>query len=365
MAESFVEQLDQAVAAVLANAETSLSVGTEVEPFVRIASELRYLPRQDFRARLREELGRTANMTPGKAASEGDLRSEISDLKSQNSDLKTQDFSFKSQDSDLESQEDLKPSKPAREGFHTITPYLAVKEAPLVIEFVKKAFGAKGKIYGVGSQGGIHSEYKIGDSMVMIGGGEAWRGTPMPTALHLYVDDVDVVYQRALDAGATSMNGPIEDHGERLAGVKDLSGNEWYIAKRLSGTHTDEGLRNVNVYLHPLGAAQMIEFLKPAFGAEEVAVYRIQPDGPVVHAKIRIGDSVLEMGEAHGPYQPMPTMFFLYVDDVDAWYERAVAAGAKSMSEPVNQPYGDRVAEVTDPFGNTWYIATHLQQIGS
>ena len=49
----------------------------------------------------------------------------------------------------------------------------------------------------------------------------------------------------------------------------------------------------------------------------------------------------------------------------DAWYERAVAAGATSMSEPANQPYGDRVAEVTDPFGNTWYIATDLQQIGS
>ncbi|MBA3515169.1 MAG: VOC family protein [Pyrinomonadaceae bacterium] len=193
--------------------------------------------------------------------------------------------------------------------------------------------------------------------MVMIGGGEAWRGTPMPTALHIYVDDVDAVYQRALDAGATSMMGPIEDHGERVAGVKDLSGNEWYIAKRLSGSHTDEGLHNVNVYLHPLGADQMIEFLKPAFGAAEVAVYRLQPDGPVVHAKMRIGDSVLEMGEAHGPYQPMPTMFFLNVDDVDRWYQRAVASGAVSMSEPADQPYGNRVGAVTDPFGNTWYIA--------
>jgi uncharacterized glyoxalase superfamily protein PhnB len=108
----------------------------------------------------------------------------------------------------------------------------------------------------------------------------------------------------------------------------------------------------------------MIEFLKPAFGAAEVAVYRLQPDGPVVHAKIKIGDSVLEMGEAHGPYQPMPTMFFLNVDDVAAWYQRAVASGATSISEPADQ-YGDRVAGVTDPFGNTWYIATHLPKIGS
>jgi len=345
MAESLVEQLDQAVAALLANSEAALGIGAEVEPFVRIAAELRDLPRQDFRVRLRKDLERIANMTTSKAASAVDLRPERSDLKSQISDLKS--------------------SKPAREGFHTITPYLAVKEAPQLIEFVKEAFGAEGKIYGVGSQGGIHSEYKIGDSMVMIGGGEAWRGTPMPTALHLYVDDVDAVYQRALDAGATSMNGPIEAHGERVAGVKDLSGNEWYIAKRLSGSHTDEGLHTVNVYLHPLGAAQMIEFLKPAFGAAEVAVYRLEPDGPVVHAKIKIGDSVLEMGEAHGPYQPMPTMFFLYVDDVDAWYERAVASGATSESEPEDKPYGGRVAGVTDPFGNTWYIAALVQEIGS
>lgn len=230
---------------------------------------------------------------------------------------------------------------------------------------MKQAFGAEGKIYGIGSQGGFHAEYRIGDSMVMIGGGEAWRGSPMPTALHIYVDDVDAVYQRALDAGATSMMGPIEDHGERVAGVRDLSGNEWYVAKRLSGSHTDDGLRNVNVYLHPLDAAQMIEFLKPAFGAAEVAVYRLQPDGPVVHAKIKIADSVLEMGEAHGPYQPMPTMFFLNIDDVDAWYQRAVSSGATSISEPADQPYGSRVAGVTDPFGNTWYITKPLQKVGS
>jgi len=296
-------------------------MGADVELLVRIAAKLRDLPRHDFRARLRGDLERIANMTTSKAASPA--------------------------------------VSPARQGFHTITPYLAVKEAPQLIEFVKEAFGASGTVYGIGSEGGIHSEYKIGDSMVMIGGGEAWRGTPMPTALHLYVEDVDAVYQRALDAGASSMMGPIEDHGERVAGVKDLSGNEWYIAKRLLGTHT------VNIYLHPLGAAQMIEFLKPAFGAAEVAVYRLQPDGPVVHAKIKIGDSVLEMGEAHGPYQPMPTMFFLNVDDVAAWYQRAVASGATSISEPADQPYGDRVAGVTDPFGNTWYIATHLPKIGS
>lgn len=373
MAESLIEQLDQAVAAMLANPKAALATGAEVEPLVLIAAELRHLPRHDFRTRLRKDLERIANMSVNNAASAQDLKSEISDLKSQNSGVKSQISNLEPQGpeleaegSDLKSQiSDLRSSKPIREGFHTITPYIAVKEAPQLIEFVKEAFGAAGQIYGVGSQGGIHSEYKIGDSMIMIGGGEDWRGTPMPTALQVFVDDVDAVYQRALDAGAISMVGPIEDHGERLAGVKDVSGNEWYISKRLSGSHTDEGLHTVNVYLHPLGADKMIEFLKPAFGAEEVLVYRLEPEGPVVHAKIRIGSSVLEMGEAHGPYQPMPTMFFLYVDDVETWYQRAVAAGATSISEPEDKPYGGRVGGVTDPFGNIWYIATHLQKIGS
>ena len=66
----------------------------------------------------------------------------------------------------------------------------------------------------------------------------------------------------------------------------------------------------------------------------------------------------MEMGEAHGPFQPMPSSFMLYVPDVDATYQRALAAGATSMSEPANQSYGDRTGAVSDAFGNQWYIAT-------
>ena len=104
----------------------------------------------------------------------------------------------------------------------------------------------------------------------------------------------------------------------------------------------------------------MIDFLKQAFGAEELS--RAQsPDGVIHHAEVRIGDSVIEMGEAHDQWQPMATTFFMYVDDVDEWYRRAVAAGAASQSVPADQPYGDRVAGVTDPFDNLWYIATHIK----
>lgn len=328
MVENLSEQLDQALTALQLNSEARPRVAAEVEPLLELARELRTLPREGFKASLKDQLLRSLEMDSESGAVQ-----------------KTVNF--------------------IREGFHTITPYLAVRPVHELIDFVKAAFHAEGAIYGIGSEGGLHSEYKIGDSFVMIGGGgPEWKGPEKLTALHVYVDDVDETYKRAVAAGGKAMSEPIEDHGERVASVQDVAGNEWYIAKRLSGSHTDEGLHNVNVYLHPTGAAAMVEFLKRSFGAEEIISHRETPEGPVLHAKIRIGDSVLEMGEAHGPYQPLPSMLFLYVEDVDAWHRRAIAGGATELEEPKNQPYGDRVSAVTDPFGNTWYLATHVSDVG-
>jgi PhnB protein len=256
-----------------------------------------------------------------------------------------------------------KPVKRIPEGFHTVTPYLTVQRAPELLDFLKGAFGAEELLRTTGSAGGMHAEMRIGDSRLMIGGGGAWRGTPMPTALHLYVTDTDAVYRHALNLGATSIHEPMDqDYGERSASVKDVAGNNWYIATKFGPTHIPEGLHSVNVYLHPRGADQVINFLKKAFAAKEVARYA-GPDGTIHHAQVRIGDSVIEMGEAHGPYQPMPTMFYLYVEDADAWYKRALEAGATSISEPADQPYGDRNAGVKDPFDNVWYVATPIRNV--
>ena len=251
--------------------------------------------------------------------------------------------------------------KPIREGFHTITPYLIVHEVEDLINFVKQAFGAEELLRGTGTGGGIHAEVKIGDSIVMMGGGGAWRGTPKPTGIHLYVKDADGVYERALQAGAISLHNPVDqDYGDREASVKDASGNHWYIATHKATGHMPEGLRTVTPFLHPRGASRMIDFLKQAFGAEEKSRSQ-SPDGVIHHATVMIGDSMIEMGEAHGPWQPMPTTFVLYVEDVDNLYRRALAAGAASQGEPADQPYGDRVAGVADPFDNVWYIATHIR----
>jgi PhnB protein len=224
-------------------------------------------------------------------------------------------------------------------------------------------FGAEETFRGIGSAGGLHGEVRIGDSMLMIGGGlpgKEFRVSPTSIALHIYVKDTDAVYQRALAAGANSIYAPADmEYGERSAGLKDQAGNYWYVATHKGPRYVPEGLHDVNVYLHPLRADPVIKFLTQAFGARQRARYA-SPDGVVHHAQVEMGTSVLEMGEAHGPFQPLSSMLYLYVPDVDAVYRSALAAGASSLQEPADQPWGDRVASVKDAFGNTWNIATHI-----
>jgi len=258
--------------------------------------------------------------------------------------------------------------EPVPKGYRTVTPYLVAQDGPALLEFTKQAFGAEETFRTVGGAGGLHAEARIGDSMLMLGGGIPGReflATPNTHALHIYVEDADLVYRKALAAGASSIDEPRDqEYGERSASVKDPAGNYWYIATHKGESYVPEGLNNVNVYMHPLRAEPVISFLKRAFGAREIAKYA-SPDGVVHHAEIRVGSSVVEMGEAHDKYPPMPTMFYLYVPDCDAVYQRALAAGATSISEPTDQPYGDRSGGVKDVFGNQWYIATHIRDVSS
>src|SRR5262249_54072274 len=156
-----------------------------------------------------------------------------------------------------------------------------------------------------------HAEVRIGDSMLMIGGGappeRPYSGQEWPTALHVYVKDTDATFKRALEAGATSIGEPRDmEYGERGAGVKDAFGNVWYIARAFGDRHVPPKAQTVNAYLHPRRAEPVIAFLTRAFGATDVEKYA-SPDGVVHHATVKIGDTLIEMGEANGPYQPMPT----------------------------------------------------------
>ena len=259
-----------------------------------------------------------------------------------------------------------KPVSPIPAGYHTVTPYLVAPDANSVIDFVKKTFGGEEIFRAVGSAGGYHCEVRVEDSMLMIGGGGeglSWKGEPMLGAFHVYVRDCDAVYKRAVEAGGKSIMAPADqEYGERTASVADAAGNHWYIATFLGKDYKSEGAPTIQPYLHPLRAEPVFQFLKRAFGAEDLGRYA-DPMGVIHHMTIAIGDSHLEMGEAHGPYQPMKSMFYLYVPNVDAAYRTALAAGAKAMQEPADQPYGDRVGAVTDAFGNTWYIATHVKDV--
>ena len=123
-----------------------------------------------------------------------------------------------------------------------------------------------------------------------------------------------------------------------------------------------DGYHSVTPYLIVQGVAKLIDFLKLAFEAKETE-RMLGPDGKIMHAQVRIGDSIVMMGEPTGDFKPMPGSIYLYVNDTDAIYKRALEAGATSFMEPADQFYGDRNAGVKDPSGNIWFIATRKEDV--
>jgi PhnB protein len=123
-----------------------------------------------------------------------------------------------------------------------------------------------------------------------------------------------------------------------------------------------EGSRTLTAYLTVEGASELMEFLTKAFDAKELHRMR-RPDGSLWHAEMAIGDSRLMLGDATPQSRPRPGTLHVYVTEVDATYRAAVQAGAKSLREPANQMYGDRMSGVEDRWGNQWWIATHVEDL--
>jgi uncharacterized glyoxalase superfamily protein PhnB len=337
MAErSIIDQLDHAVAALAEGRQFDpTKLGAELSALAGVAQDLIGLPREAFKAELKQQLIRRAEMSSP-----------------------SQQTKTNTQQSDESAY--IKEPQMRRENRRAVTPYFTVHKPAELIDFVTEAFGGIEHFRATGSAAGMHAEVSIGDSVVMIGGAEHIE--PMPTAIHLYVPNVDEAYERAIKAGATSLM-PVSDmpYGERSGGVEDVHGNRWYIATPFVPLHTiAQDLHTVTVYFHPIGAQRFIDFLTNAFGAKELM--RHAEGDMVMHAKVQIGDSVIELGEARFPEQPLPTAIYLYVDDVDAIYEQALKAGGTSMLAPTDQAYGDRNAWVKDPFDNVWYIAAPLRR---
>jgi PhnB protein len=131
-----------------------------------------------------------------------------------------------------------------------------------------------------------------------------------------------------------------------------------------------DGHRTVAPYLAIKNAASALEFYKKAFGALET--YKlIVPDGRVGHAEIRLGDSLIMLsdefpefgGKAPEALGGSPVSIHLYVDDVDAFFKRALAAGARELKPVADQFYGDRSGQLEDPFGHLWWVATHKEDV--
>ena len=118
------------------------------------------------------------------------------------------------------------------------------------------------------------------------------------------------------------------------------------------------------------GAAEAIEFYKKAFGAKEIN-RMAGPDGRVMHAEIRIGDSIVMLGDefpAMGSKSPLTvggisSSLMIYTEDVDSAYARAIAAGCTAERQPEDQFWGDRMGTLVDPFGHRWSLATHKTDV--
>jgi len=321
-----VDRLDAIVETILARPQSSqVPAEPELAALWRVAVDLVDLPDPGFRSRLAADLERSAlNMKQTAAAN-------------------------------------ATPYIPA--GFSSITPYVIVQGADRFVDFVKQSFGAEELFRKARPDGTImHAELRIGDSILELSDGSEVMPA-RPIALHLYVPDADASYARAMAAGAKSLIAPTDmPYGDREADVTDPFGNNWYIGTRKQGGPVPQGMRTITPTLHVKGTDRLMDFIKRAFGAAELD-RTLAPDGAVMHAQLKLGDAVVELGEARGFVSPMPCSMHYYVADADAVYLSAMRAGATSLGQPSDRPYGDRAAEVADPFGNHWFIATQVKDV--
>jgi PhnB protein len=129
-----------------------------------------------------------------------------------------------------------------------------------------------------------------------------------------------------------------------------------------------QGYHSVTPYLIVKGAAGAIDFYKKAFGAKEIMRFP-GPNNSVAHAEIRIGDSTIMLADEQPNYRSpeafggSPVSLMIYVEDVDKVFDQAVSNGAKSSRPVEDQFYGDRLGTLVDPFGHTWSIATHVEDV--
>jgi uncharacterized glyoxalase superfamily protein PhnB len=324
-----IDQLDQAIDRLLAGEKGTGSADPELSALAEVAGRLRDLPDDRFKTRLGREL-----------ITEFDRGGSMS----------------------TSTRTTTEAAGPEYAAIHSIMPFICVADGARLIEFMKHTFGAEETSrHEHHGPGGFVAGVRIGDSDLLVMGDESLRGQETLAALHVYVKDCDAVYNRSLEAGAVTFGQDFgkpgdRPYGERSAFVTDPFGNYWFIATRLQGHYVGEGLKHVTPSLLPVNPPPVIDFLKRAFGAKIDGV--VEQGGRLMHAFAHIGEATLELGQAE---EKTPSYgFYMHTDNVDAVYERALGAGGVSVLPPADQPFGDRLAIVTDPAGNRWFAAKRL-----
>lgn len=312
---------------------------------------------------------------------------------------------------------------PIPAGWFALTPQITVPDVDAAVTFYTAAFGAEKLFTMPGPDGkAMHGEMKIGDSIVMIEAENEQMKSPKTLGgssaeLMIYVPDVDAAFKTAVDAGAT-VQMPVDDQfwGDRYGVLLDPAGHRWGMAthkedlteeqmmqraelmmaamaaaakkpkskkskkpkepewKKIAGTPATapvpESYHTVTIGITANDAAKAIEFYKAAFAGTESSRMAM-PDGKIMHAEVKIGDSVLMLSDADpsmGNKAPKDLggagmMIHHYTTDVDGVTAKALAAGATSVMPVADMFWGDRYAAVLGPDGYGWGIATHMEDL--
>jgi uncharacterized glyoxalase superfamily protein PhnB len=127
---------------------------------------------------------------------------------------------------------------------------------------------------------------------------------------------------------------------------------------------TPAGYTTVTPWIIGRDTAGLLAFLKSAFGAEELGRLS-NPDGGIDHAETRIGDAVVMAFDSREGWPETPAFVRLYVEDADATYARAIEAGAREVTRVTALAFGDRVGRIRDPYGNVWWLQTHVEDVSA
>jgi PhnB protein len=184
----------------------------------------------------------------------------------------------------------------------------------------------------------------------------AGSGMPEGTMLQVVVDDADAFAEHARAHGLQP-KGPVDSHGERIYFARGPGGLQVSFQSSSTAAWKPAGYPSLSPYLITDRAHDVVSFLTAAVGATPLRRHD-RPDGTIMHAELRIDDSVVMLGQAGGDWPAVPMHMHLYVPDVDAVYAAAIAAGGRSVQAPEQKGDADRRCGVVDPGGNTWWFAT-------